>query len=119
MNENEVANKDKLQLAFKLVDKDKSGTLSLKEFRSVIQSDSCKLLPASVVEAMLYEFDGDGDGQISFKEFCAMMTVVPEEHFRKGLNCLGKTFNNARHAYLSLNLKALNLDSINVSVSLF
>jgi hypothetical protein len=41
--------------------------------------------------------------------------VVEEAHFRKGLHCLGKTFNNASHAYLSLRLSALNLTTINVS----
>lgn len=40
---------------------------------------------------------------------------VPEHHFRQGLFCLGKTFNNARHAYLSLKLSALDLPTINVS----
>lgn len=43
--------------------------------------------------------------------------VVPENHFRQGLYCLGKTFNNARHAYLSLKLSSLNLNNINVRFS--
>ena len=29
---------------------------------------------------------------------------IDPEIFKSGLSCLGKTFNNARHAYLSLNI---------------
>lgn len=35
--------------------------------------------------------------------------------FRNGLSCLGKTFNNARHAYLKLNIQNKSLFTINVS----
>ena len=35
--------------------------------------------------------------------------------FREGLSCLGKTFNNARHAYLKLNMSDKALTSIKVS----
>lgn len=42
--------------------------------------------------------------------------VVEEHHFRKGLHCLGKTFNNASHAYLSLRLASLDLATVNVSL---
>ncbi len=36
-----------------------------------------------------------------------MMSKEPidQEIFRNGLSCLGKTFNNARHAYLTLNIQ--------------
>ena len=35
--------------------------------------------------------------------------------FRQGLSCLGKTFNNARHAYLKLDISNNELESIKVS----
>ena len=35
--------------------------------------------------------------------------------FRNGLSCLGKTFNNARHAYLKLNIQNKSLSTIHVS----
>ena len=38
--------------------------------------------------------------------------------FKQGLSCLGKTFNNARHAYLTLNIQNNNLVSIVVCLSL-
>jgi hypothetical protein len=43
-----------------------------------------------------------------------MMSKEPidQEIFRNGLSCLGKTFNNARHAYLTLNIQNNQLVSI-------
>lgn len=40
---------------------------------------------------------------------------VDVQIFKNGLSCLGKTFNNARHAYLNLNISNNNLVSIVVS----
>lgn len=37
---------------------------------------------------------------------------IDEALFKKGLSCLGKTFNNARHAYLTLNISNNDLVSI-------
>jgi len=37
---------------------------------------------------------------------------IDDELFKKGLSCLGKTFNNARHAYLTLTISNNNLVSI-------
>ena len=39
--------------------------------------------------------------------------------FRAGLSCLGKTFNNARHAYLKLNINDKSLTTIKVSTNRF
>lgn len=41
--------------------------------------------------------------------------VLPAELFHNSLYNLGKTFNNSRHAYLSLNLANQSLNHINVS----
>ncbi len=47
-----------------------------------------------------------------------MMSKEPidQEIFRNGLSCLGKTFNNARHAYLTLNIQNNQLVSIVVRI---
>jgi hypothetical protein len=37
---------------------------------------------------------------------------VDQQTFRKGLSCLGKTFNNARHAYLKLDISQSELSTI-------
>jgi hypothetical protein len=40
---------------------------------------------------------------------------IDDEVFKKGLSCLGKTFNNGRHAYLNLNISNNTMVSIVVS----
>lgn len=40
---------------------------------------------------------------------------IDDQIFKDGLSCLGKTFNNARHAYLSLNISNHTLVSTVVS----
>jgi sensor c-di-GMP phosphodiesterase-like protein len=40
---------------------------------------------------------------------------LTSEILKKGLSNLGKTFNNARHAYLTLNISQNNLTHVNVS----
>ena len=42
--------------------------------------------------------------------------AVDTQVFRDGLSCLGKTFNNARHAYLKLNICDKSLTTIKVSL---
>lgn len=44
---------------------------------------------------------------------------VDVQIFKNGLSCLGKTFNNARHAYLNLNISNNNLVSIVVSLEIY
>ena len=44
--------------------------------------------------------------------------IVDPELFKKSLFNLGKTFNNARHAYLSLNLASNSLSTVNVRLPL-
>ena len=41
---------------------------------------------------------------------------VDVQIFREGLSCLGKTFNNARHAYLKLNISDKSLFTLKVSL---
>lgn len=39
-------------------------------------------------------------------------TPIDEQVLKNGLHCIGKTFNNARHAFLSLSIPDSNLNSI-------
>ena len=41
---------------------------------------------------------------------------VDVQLFKEGLSCLGKTFNNARHAYLKLDISKNELSGIKVSL---
>ena len=45
--------------------------------------------------------------------------AVSSQIFREGLSCLGKTFNNARHAYLKLNINDKSLTTIKVSLNIY
>ena len=58
--------------AFELFDEDRTGRISLRNMRRI-----CRELGESLadeeLQAMIDEFDGDGDGQISFVEFAAIM----------------------------------------------
>ena len=39
-------------------------------------------------------------------------TPIDDQILKNGLHCIGKTFNNARHAFLSLSIPDNNLNSI-------
>ena len=60
--------------AFKMFDRDGNGTISIAEFAKVLQDDSVKKnLGEDKVAEMVKEFDLNGDGEIDFEEFMAMM----------------------------------------------
>jgi hypothetical protein len=42
---------------------------------------------------------------------------IEDQIFKEGLSCLGKTFNGARHAYLTLSIS--NKDLVSIVVSTF
>jgi calcium-dependent protein kinase len=62
---------EKLQLAFKMFDRDGSGVISAIEIIDVLGMDAMK--EKELVEKVLAEVDSNGDGEISFDEFCTMM----------------------------------------------
>lgn len=61
---------DKLQLAFKMFDKDGSGLISANEITNVLKIDDEH---TEEIEYLLSNVDTNGDGEISFEEFCLMM----------------------------------------------
>ena len=75
MNEKDLISQKKLQGAFRLFDKDQSGSISLDELKIALgighQFDDDIL-------KMLNEIDENNDGQIQFEEFCAMMHKLTE-----------------------------------------
>ena len=62
---------EKLQDAFNLFDKDGGGTISPDEVKDVLCSGQD--VDDSVWEKIIEQIDKDGDGEISFEEFCNMM----------------------------------------------
>ena len=63
---------DELKEAFKVFDKDGSGSISAAELKHVMNNLGEKLTDEEVDE-MISEADVDGDGEINFEEFIKMM----------------------------------------------
>lgn len=62
---------DKLEAAFKVYDKDGSGSISTEEIKDIIGVG--KKIPTSVWEEVVMEVDANGDGEVSLDEFKTMM----------------------------------------------
>ncbi|KAH3855357.1 calmodulin-beta-like isoform X2 [Dreissena polymorpha] len=64
---------EEMREAFKVFDKDGSGTISAEELRFVMANLGEKLSDADI-DDMMKAADTDGDGEINYQEFCAMMS---------------------------------------------
>lgn len=62
---------DKLEQAFKVYDKDGSGSISTEEIKDIIGVG--KKIPTAVWTEVVMEVDANGDGEVSFDEFKTMM----------------------------------------------
>lgn len=71
MNEKNMSSNDKLLQAFRMFDKDGSGTISADEIKEVLGCNS--YLNPKVIEDIMKEVDENGDGEIQFEEFVHMM----------------------------------------------
>lgn len=76
MNEKQLTSNDKLQAAFKMFDKDGSGVISADEIKEVLGFGGN--LDEKAIEAIIRQVDENGDGEISFEEFVAMMKKIGE-----------------------------------------
>merc|ERR1712232_874564 len=60
--------------AFRVFDRDNSGMISKKEVREVLQSDGIKgVVDSTAAERIVNEVDQNGDGELDFHEFLAML----------------------------------------------
>lgn len=71
MNEKQLLTNEKLQSAFKMFDRDGSGLISADEIKDVLGFG--KTLSEEAVNEIIKQVDANGDGEISFEEFAAMM----------------------------------------------
>lgn len=76
MNEKQLTSNDKLQAAFKMFDKDGSGVISADEIKEVLGFGGN--LDAKSIDQIIKQVDENGDGEISFEEFVAMMKKIGE-----------------------------------------
>lgn len=68
----DINEEDEMRDAFNVFDKDKNGFISAAELKHVMVSLG-ESVTDSDIRDMMREADTDGDGQISFDEFVAMM----------------------------------------------
>jgi len=71
MNEKNLLSNNKLQTAFKMFDKDGGGSISTDEIKQVLSFG--QNLDEAVVQQIIEQVDKNGDGEISYEEFAAMM----------------------------------------------
>lgn len=64
---------EEMKEAFAVFDKDGSGTISADELRQVMLNMGEKMTEEEI-DDMIKEADSDGNGEIDYKEFCAMMS---------------------------------------------
>lgn len=74
VNSEEFNSNEFLQAAFKLFDKDGSGSISGDEIKAVLGFNKTNgTEDAKAIDAILKQVDENGDGDISFDEFVTMM----------------------------------------------
>ena len=71
MSQQKLLSQKKLQMAFKMFDKDGGGTITIDEIQEAINFDN-SLTEEDLVK-IAKEVDANGDGEISFEEFAGMM----------------------------------------------
>jgi calcium-dependent protein kinase len=71
MSEQQLMSKEKLKQAFRMFDKDNSGTISRDEIKEALGG-----LDEEMADKMISEVDEDNDGEISFEEFEKMMNNI-------------------------------------------
>jgi len=78
MNEKQLTSNDKLKAAFKMFDKDDSGKITPDEIKEVLGFGQANALSNTAIDEILKQVDENGDGEISFEEFVAMMKKIGE-----------------------------------------
>ena len=76
MPESELLSRDRLLKAFKLFDKDSSGSITIEELREVFAmfNSAGSDMDDDYIGSIISQVDANGDGDVSFDEFVAMMT---------------------------------------------
>ena len=77
-NQSNLTSQEKLHAAFRMFDKDGSGTISAGEIREVLCFGGANALSTEAVDAIIKQVDENGDGEIQFEEFVQMMTGLNE-----------------------------------------
>jgi len=71
---NQVNDGDMIRMAFRVLDRNGTGTISSKAFKHLMTHIGDKLTTEEV-EEMINEADKDGDGVLNYEEFVTMLTA--------------------------------------------
>ena len=75
MDQQECLKEENLKVAFELLDKDGSGTLSIEELRAMVEYSFCeKEVTQEQLQEYMNLFDSNDDGVICFHEYKRMVT---------------------------------------------
>lgn len=77
LGETDLLSKDRLKKAFQLFDKDNSGSITISELREIFSffQTAGADMDEAYIDKVIAQVDNDGDGDVSFDEFCEMMTT--------------------------------------------
>jgi calcium-dependent protein kinase len=68
---------ENLRAAFQMFDTDGSGKIDAKEVKTLLEGDEFKdQISKDLMDKVISEVDVNGDGEIDFEEFLAMMRKV-------------------------------------------
>ncbi|CAD8109050.1 unnamed protein product [Paramecium sonneborni] len=67
----QLLSKQRLQVTFRMFDKDKSGSITIDELKEIFSG-----IPEDMWKQVVKEFDSNSDGQISLEEFFTMMKKI-------------------------------------------
>jgi len=76
MDKTKLLKRPRLWAAFSLIDKDQSGFISYDEIKEIMGGGAIHYSRDEYFKKLIGDIDTDGDGQVSFEEFEAMMLML-------------------------------------------
>ncbi len=69
---------DNLKYAFRVIDRDDSGFVDVKEIKDLLKQSNHLLKDIEIDVSAIEQFDEDNDGRLNFDEFKQMISMVPK-----------------------------------------
>jgi len=89
-----------LQRAFKLFDRDRSGSISFAEFKRALRDYTMLEFEPSTIDEVLREYDDDSSGDIDFRKFCERVMESSSKDSTSAVNT-PTPYTTGSHAALS------------------